>query len=93
MGHKTVMIKRCFKGQSTIEFTFTMVMTVLLVVGMIKVFLWTGRDMFQRRQAHEAVLTQSIGYDSEEALIQINPTFFGVANMEDAAVPSNIFGD
>jgi|GEM_PF-5029417 len=36
------------KAQSTIEFTFAMVVTALLIYGLIKVFQWVGMDYAQQ---------------------------------------------
>ena len=83
---------RTENGQSTIEFTFSMVLTVLLIVGMIKVFQWTGNDLAQRRIAHEAaLLSGACGEGPQCPLEQVRPTFFYSAGI-DAAVNSNIFG-
>lgn len=35
-------------GQSTIEFTFAIVMAALLIYGMIKIFQWAGMNYAQR---------------------------------------------
>ena len=42
-----------FFGQVTIEFTFCMVVVMLMVYGVIMVFRWTGVDLADRRIAHE----------------------------------------
>jgi len=44
-------------GQVILEFTFCMVIVMLMIYGVAKVFFWTGRDLAERRQAHDAVLT------------------------------------
>lgn len=81
------------KGQSTIEFTFSMVVTVLLILGLIRVFQWTGNDLAERRVAHEtALLDGSCGDGPTCPLEQIRPTFFYSAELR-AAVNSNIFGN
>ena len=69
------------KAQLTIEFTFTMVAVVLLIVGMIKVFHWTGNDLAERRKMHEReLLKQNIG-----------PVSFPPVKIN-AVVSSNVFG-
>ncbi len=83
--------KPLFWGQVTIEFTVTMVFTVLLILGMIRIFAWTGRELVERRKAHELILTQPICGSSSCPLSQIRPTFFRGASFN-AAVSSNIFG-
>lgn len=85
--------KRIFHGQVTIEFTVTMVFTFLLMVGLIRVFTWTGRELIGRRQAHERILIEPL--PCEEAacpLRQIRPTFFGSTSIN-ATVSSNMYGN
>lgn len=36
------------QGQSTLEFTFAVVVVALLVYGLLRVFRWTGMDYAQR---------------------------------------------
>ena len=36
-------------GQSTIEFTFGIIVIMFLIYGMIQVFRWAGMDLAQRR--------------------------------------------
>ena len=69
------------KSQATIEFTFTMVITVLLIVGMIKVFRWTGKDLANRRMIHERELINGMMAPRYIAPLPIN-----------AVVSSNVFG-
>ncbi len=80
-------------GQAVLEFTFSMVILVLLIMGLIKVFLWTGIDLAERRKAHERVLTQTLpGTEAVYELRQIRPTFFFSAPVN-AAWASNIYGN
>ena len=41
-------------GQSILEFTFTMVVISLILMGMLQTFVWQSNDMARRRQAHAA---------------------------------------
>ena len=45
------------KAQSTIEFTFAMIVIMFLVYGMVQVFRWTGMDLAQRRFAQDSSIT------------------------------------
>jgi hypothetical protein len=45
------------KAQSTLEFTFAMIVIVFLIYGMVKVFQWAGLDLAQRRWAQDNTLT------------------------------------
>lgn len=45
-----------FHGQAILEFTFCMLVVMLMVFGVIQIFRWSGRDLVERRRAHEAVL-------------------------------------
>ena len=74
-------------AQAMLEFTFSMVIAVLLLIGMIQAAVWSGKDMAERRQAHERYLTTDVvGWE------QTNPMFF-TSSPVSAAVSSNIFGN
>ena len=75
------------------EFTFTMIVVALLLMGMLQIFVWQSNDMARRRQAHEDVLTLTgprTDLGAAAPLEQIRPTFYGVADLE-ATVASNIY--
>ncbi len=85
------MVNNKTKAQVTIEFTFSMMITLLLIVGMIKVFAWTGRDLADRIRAHEKILTQDIGCTGSSCpLKQLKPTFYTATDIG-AVVPANFF--
>lgn len=52
------------RGQSTIEFTFAVIMILLLTYGMIMVFRWVGLTYAERRYGQEKSLTR--GTTAEE---------------------------
>jgi len=58
--------KRAFLGQSTIEFTFAMVIILVLIFGMIRIFRWAGMDLAERRWAHEDTLSANVGSPEEQ---------------------------
>ena len=62
------------KAQSTIEFTFAVIVIMFLIFGMIRVFRWTGMDLANRRYAHDAVLTGS-GPTVTDPSMQLNADF------------------
>ncbi len=89
-GEERVVNKK-IQAQVTIEFTFSMMITLLLIVGMIKVFTWTGRDLADRIHAHEEILTKDLGCTSSSCpMKQIKPTFYTATDI-DAAYPANFF--
>ncbi len=47
------------KAQSTIEFTFAMIVVLFLIYGMIMVFRWAGMDLANRRYMQDKSLTGS----------------------------------
>ena len=59
------------RAQSTIEFTFVMIVILLLAYGLIRVFRWVGMDLAERRWTHEQVLTG--GATTQE---QLAPDFY-----------------
>ena len=80
-------------AQTTIEFTFSIICVCLLLIGMIKVFVWTGKDLISRRQQDKAVLIESVCSNNSNCIYrQIRPLFFTSANIE-ATVNSHIFGE
>ena len=44
------------KGQVILEFTFCMIVILIMIYGVIKVFHWTGRDIVARQRAYETTL-------------------------------------
>ena len=69
-----------------IEFSFCMIVVVILFLGLIKVFVWSGVDLLGRRQAHDTILIN--GATPE---LQIRPVFYFSTRMN-AAFDSNIYG-
>jgi hypothetical protein len=84
--------KRRFFGQVTMEFTFGMVGAVFLLVGMIRVFAWIGKDLIARQDAHQASFNAGTCGNTSCPLSQLQPTFFSASEME-ATINSNVFGD
>ena len=60
------------KGQAILEFTFAMIILMLLIYGLIMVFRWVGLDLAERRIQHEMVLTDNSLSPQE----QVNPNFY-----------------
>ncbi len=48
------------KAQSTLEFTFAMIVIMFLIYGMVQVFRWAGMDLAQRRFAQDSAITAPI---------------------------------
>jgi len=80
-------------GQVTLEYMVCMIAAVLLLVGMIQAASWTGRELVDRRQTHEAVLVTPIGHDQAKPLEQIRPLFFKGTEFGGSSVASNVFGN
>jgi len=83
-------------GQVNIEITFSMIIIVMLLLGMIRVFFWVGNDLADRRRAHEATLTGDVPPDLDPAMDrsykQIRPTFYEGTPMDAITINSEIFG-
>ncbi len=81
-------------GQTLIESTFSMIVIVMLLLGMVKVFYWIGADLSSRRAAHENTLTQPIDntetYDDNYR--QIRPIYYQGTPMDATTFDSDIFG-
>jgi len=52
--------KNSAKGQTMIEFTFCMIVTMLMLYSTIMIFRWAGLDIVNRRKAHEALLNTGV---------------------------------
>jgi len=79
------------RGQSTIEFTFGMVILGLIIYGLVQCFRWVMLDLTERRVDHERVLTlQGVNpatgaqYTTED---QLNPNFHSIRKI-DAVLPA-----
>jgi hypothetical protein len=44
-------------AQSTMEFTFVLIVIFFMVYGLIRVFRWGGMDLAERRWAHDTTLS------------------------------------
>lgn len=53
--------KKTKHAQVMIEFTFCMIVLLIMMYSLVKVFQWTGTDLARRRQAHDSFLTQDTG--------------------------------
>jgi flagellar biogenesis protein FliO len=73
-------VKKNENGQSTIEFSFAMMVTLIIVVALILVFRWVGMDYANRRFTHEQLLTN----DSLRPEQQLNPDFYRARKIDAA---------
>ena len=80
-------IREDIKAQSTIEFTFAMIVIMFLIYGMVQVFRWAGMDLANRRVMHDSVLTTAPA--SGDPSEQLNADFVRVLPM-DAVYHGNI---
>lgn len=56
------------KAQSTIEFTFAVVVVMFLIYGMVQVFRWAGVDLAQRRYLQDSSITANPSGDPSSQL-------------------------
>jgi hypothetical protein len=80
-------------AQVTMEFTFGMAAAVLLLVGMIRVFAWTGKELISRQNAHITSISTPTCDNTSCPLTQLEYGVFFAPIDIGAAVNSNIFGD
>lgn len=85
MGHEK-------KGQVILEFVFSVIAVVLLIVGMTRMVTWAGRDIVERRDKMDAVLVEPVGTDVSDPLMQTRHVFYTNVIMG-SSVNSSIFGD
>jgi len=62
------MLRLKIKAQSTVEFTFAMIVIMFLIYGMVRVFRWAGMDLAQRRYSQDIGLTTVTGTDPASEL-------------------------
>ena len=74
------------QGQTMIEFSFCLIVVIILLLAMIKVFVWSGTDLANRRKMHEAVLMDNRLSIQE----QIRPIFYYSGRIN-AEIDSNVF--
>ncbi len=80
-------------GQAMIEVTFSVVVIVGLLLGMIRVFTWVGVDLSSRRGAHEDVLLSVVNAAcATDVYRQIRPSFYEGTPINAATINSEIFG-
>ena len=56
------------KGQVMLEFTFCMIVIMIMIFGITKVFFWTGNDLATRRISHDDRLLLISHRDHDAAL-------------------------
>lgn len=56
------------EAQSTIEFTFAMVVIMFIIYGLVQVFRWAGMDLANRRVMQDNAMTMDPGADPEAQL-------------------------
>ncbi len=56
------------KAQSTIEFTFAVIVVMFLIYGMVQVFRWAGMDLAQRRYLQDSSITANPSGDPASQL-------------------------
>ena len=71
---------KTIKGQLLMEFTFTMIVILLMFWGVMMIFRWTGMDLAERRIAHEMTLTGNINgrFGPQQ---QLDPYFYEPISM------------
>ena len=67
-----MMICENTKAQSTIEFTFAVIVIMFLIYGMIQVFRWAGMDLANRRFVQDSSITTTNFSDNGDPSVQLN---------------------
>ena len=85
--------QRCrHKAQVTLELCFSLFGTVLIILGTIRLFVWSGKDLIGRMAAHREGLIEDVQGNYDGILQQIRPRFYpgGTAPFQ-PSVRSEIF--
>lgn len=72
IGERSFLIKRPKHGQATLEFTFAVMLTLIMTLALFMVFRWVGLDLAERRHAHERILTSEALRPEQ----QLEPDFY-----------------
>lgn len=64
------------RGQVILEFTFCMIVILIMFYGVIKVFHWSGSDLVERQRAHTDALLEDVTPRE-----QIDPYFYAPIKM------------
>ena len=79
-GNDSIFVKTNKRGQSAIEFTFAMTVTLLMVFALLMVFRWAGVDLADRRIAHERLINNGSLRPEE----QLQPDFYKPRKIDSA---------
>ncbi len=86
--HKNDTLMKKNKGQVIIEFTFCVIVVMLMMYGLIMIFRWTGVSMANRRIGHDSTLevgfTRNYGSGAvgQGPLKQLDTYFFKPSKMK-----------
>ena len=73
------------EGQVILEFTFCMIVVLLMIFGITKILTWSGREYVGRSRAHDDTLYTTIEKDyssiGEGPAKQIDPYFYTPVKM------------
>lgn len=80
------------RGQVNIEITFSFIVVMMLILGMIKVFYWVSDDLTARRVAHENSLIEwSPAGDINDNYRQIRPVFYESSAINGVVLDNDFF--
>jgi hypothetical protein len=70
-------MSRCAKnkGQSTLEFTFSMMVVFILLFGLGTIFIWSGKELSERPRQHEEAMSgldMSLATGEEQVSVSFN---------------------
>ena len=76
MGHSRRAVRMRIKeksAQAVIEFTFGMILVLLMAYALMQIFRWSGVSLAERRIAHENALIAPIVEDFPDGTIGVGP--------------------
>jgi len=57
------------KGQVILEFTFCMIVIMIMIFGITKAFFWTGADLAERRISHDKRMLVYVNPNPDEGFV------------------------
>ena len=80
------MPKKHHSAQVFLEFTFTLIAIIMLILGATYVMQWAGVSFVERREAHDEILTLGVPDQwsgiQDGPQLQVNPSFYDVGELD-----------
>ena len=82
IGLRKTRDKHVSRGQTMVEFTFCLIVILLIIYSLMRIFEWTGKDQAKRRIAHDDLIITRVKHSYkkenpwEGPAKQLDPYFY-----------------